>query len=138
MDYNILECLDCKETYLADNFSDGYNCPKCAGYTRPIGNIEEMEKQIKQMVIEISKAKRNGLIRNYFKHPNPLSPKLALKPEGPPINYIGGVDLAGGKDHTITSTTNNPYIDRDKFIKDLAEELYNYSNDSFKRSGPID
>jgi DNA-directed RNA polymerase subunit RPC12/RpoP len=125
----LLECINCKETYLADDKCDGYNCPKCNGHIVPRGFIEKMEESIKETQYKIKKAKGNGLIRNYYKY------HIPPKPEGPPSNYVGGVDLGSGKDHTIIINTNNPYIDKDKIVAEIMEKL----NDprSPRRSGAI-
>lgn len=58
-----------------------------------------------------------------------MKSKLILsKPEGPSTNYIGGVDLGSGKDHTIIINANNPYIDKDKIVAEIMEKLYDPRN----------
>lgn len=65
MKYTLFECIDCKETYLADNLCDGYKCPECGGMVIEIGSLEGAEEAIEEMTNKVNKAKRNGLIRKY-------------------------------------------------------------------------
>lgn len=118
----LFECLDCKETYLADNLCDGYKCPKCNGHITERGFVNEIEKSIKDMQNKIKTAKKNGLIRNYYKYCN------APKPNLPPIpnNYIIGLDLSSEKDstvHTINTNVNAKNVDKDKLIDEIIKML---------------
>lgn len=63
----LFECMECRETYLADNLCDGYNCPKCNGHVVARGYIKEIEEGIKVTRDKINRAKENGLIRKYTK-----------------------------------------------------------------------
>ncbi len=130
----LFECLNCKETYLADNLCDGYNCPKCNGHIKPLGFIKDIEEGIREMRNKIKKAKKNGLIRNYHKY------YIAPKPKLPPKlnNYIGGVDLSSKKDrtvHTININVNAESIDKDKLIEKIIRDLNNPKGPG--RSGTI-
>jgi DNA-directed RNA polymerase subunit RPC12/RpoP len=63
----LFECLECGETYLADNLCDGCNCPKCNGHIVGRGFIKEIEEDLKEMQNKINRAKENGLIRKAHK-----------------------------------------------------------------------
>lgn len=92
----ILECLDCKETYLADDPCDGYNCPKCNGMVIGMGSLEGAEESIEEMTNIVNKAKHNGLIRKYKrKDKNTRTENISIT-----INF-----------------------NAEEFSKDLAEEL---------------
>lgn len=68
----LVECLDCEETYLADDLCDGCKCSKCNGHLVERGFIKEMEESIKEIEDKINRAKNNGLIRKYIpKKPTP-------------------------------------------------------------------
>lgn len=100
----LFECLECGETYLADNLCDGYKCPKCDGYVVGRGFIKEIERLIKEDQRKINRAKENGLIRKYTKSQE--------------INdCIHGVDYASERD----KTTMTLYIGAD--TSELKEKL---------------
>lgn len=109
----LLECVECKETYLADNLCDGYKCPKCNGMVVGIGFmrkifVSDIEKEMKDIQYKIDKAKENGLIRKYNKSPS--------------SKYIYGVDLAKGKDFTVKVSLNAEEFNKD-LIEKVTEEL---------------
>lgn len=131
----LFECLNCKETYLADNLCEGYNCPKCNGRIIAIGFMHKIEEDLKDIKNKIKKAKKNGLIRNYYKYHIPPKPNLPLSPN----NHISGVDLSGKKDntvHTITINVNAENIDEDKLIEEIIRNLNNPKQP--RRSGYIE
>mgnify|MGYP001191703519 CR=1 FL=1 len=107
----LFECIECEETYLADNLCDGYNCPKCNGHIVPKGFIKEIEEGIKDVQNKIKRAKKNGLIRKYNN-----SPKPKLPPN--PNKYLYGVDLSNKKDITVTISFNS-----EEFHEDLIERV---------------
>lgn len=130
----LLECLDCGETYLADNLCEGYRCPKCDGFIVGRGFIKDleenmagMEERIKVTRDKITKAKENGLIRKYTK----LSKANHIPRDGhiaalPFDTCMHGVDLASGKNSTVFTihvdidelTNINKVVRRfDKFLK---------------------
>ncbi|MBU5425003.1 hypothetical protein KQI41_01155 [Tissierella pigra] len=98
----LFECIECKETYLADNLCDGYNCPKCEGIIVGRGFIKDIEEGLKDMQDKINKAKENGLIRKYTKPPRtnyiPFDGHIATLPFD---KCKHGVDLGSGKDSTV-------------------------------------
>ena len=98
----LFECLECRETYLADNLCDGCKCPKCNGHVVGRGFIKEIEESLKDMQDKINRAKKNGLIRKYS-----TSSK-----------YLYGVDLSNKKDITVIVSFNS-----EEFYKDLMKRV---------------
>lgn len=107
-DYMLFECLECGETYLADNRCDGYKCPECDGHIVPRGFIKGIEEDIKDMQDKVNKAKHNGLIRKYKRKD----------------------DNTRIEDINITINFN-----AEEFSKDLAEELLKAIEKQRKSSG---
>lgn len=100
----LFECIDCKETYLADNLCNGCKCPKCNGRVASRGFIKEIEERLKDMQDKVNRAKENGLIRKY---------NISVEPKN-----IYGVDYATDKDITIKASFN-----AEEFKKDTLKEL---------------
>ena len=119
-DYMLFECLECGETYLADNRCDGYNCPKCNGHIVPRGFIKEIEEGIKDVQDKVNKAKHNGLIRKYKRKDDDIKVTRTLYADGEAHTkeILHGIDLSSGKDITVRVNFN-----AEEFLKDLAEKL---------------
>lgn len=101
----LFECLDCKETYLADNLCDGYKCPRCNGHIVARGFVKELEENAKDMQDKINRAKENGLIRKY---------NTSVKTN----KCIYGVDYGSGRDITVTVKIDTEQIKKiDTLIK---------------------
>lgn len=121
----LFECLDCSETYLADNLCDGCKCPKCNGHVVGIGFVKEIEEGLKDMQNKIIRAKENGLIRTY---PKSAITKTLYADGEPYSKLIGVVDLSGKKDstvHTININVSAENIDKDKLIEEIIKKLNN-------------
>ncbi len=123
----LFECLDCKETYLADNLCDGCNCPRCKGLVMGRGFIKEIEEGLKDTQDKINRAKENGLIRKYTKTPRinyiPFNGHIAALPFD---TCMHGVDLSDKKDSTVITVQVNideltKIDDVIKMFKDLKE-----------------